>query len=107
MAGCEAEGATQKLDRRNCDRRSLMPTRAELPLAIAAARRFPIASAGDPKASQALAAIADENKYPLELRIDALSIIVGKRPKLSDSQFDLLAAFTFGRDARHRSLGRG
>lgn len=63
---------------------------ATFPLAIAAARRFPIATAGDAKASQALAAIADEKKYPLELRIDALSIIVSKRPKLTDSQFDLL-----------------
>jgi putative membrane-bound dehydrogenase-like protein len=63
---------------------------AELPLAIAAARRFPIASATDPKISQAIVAIADNNKYPVELRINALSILAGKSHKLSNSQFDLL-----------------
>ena len=63
---------------------------AQLPLAMAAARRFPLATAGDPKASQALAAIADEKKYPLELRVEALAVLVGKRPQRSDSQFDLL-----------------
>jgi putative heme-binding domain-containing protein len=63
---------------------------AQLPLAIAAAHRFPLASAGDPKASQALAAIVDEKKYPLELRVEALAILVNKRPQRSESQFDLL-----------------
>jgi putative membrane-bound dehydrogenase-like protein len=63
---------------------------AQLPLAVAAARRFSLATAGDPIASQALIAIADDQKYPMELRVDALSILVGKRPKLSDAQFDLL-----------------
>jgi putative membrane-bound dehydrogenase-like protein len=62
----------------------------QLPLAIAAARRFPLATAGDPKASQALVSIAADKKYPLELRVQALSILVGKRPKISDEQFDLL-----------------
>jgi putative membrane-bound dehydrogenase-like protein len=62
----------------------------QLPLALAAARRFPLATAGDPKASQALATIADEKKYPLELRVEALAVLVGKRPQRSDSQFDLL-----------------
>jgi putative membrane-bound dehydrogenase-like protein len=62
----------------------------QLPLAMAAAHRFPLATAGDPKASQALAAIADEKKYPLELRVEALAVLVGKRPQRSDSQFDLL-----------------
>jgi putative membrane-bound dehydrogenase-like protein len=63
---------------------------AQLPLAIAAARRFPLATGGDPIASQALIAITDNKKYPMELRVEALSILVGKRPKLSDQQFDLL-----------------
>jgi putative membrane-bound dehydrogenase-like protein len=63
---------------------------AELPLAIAAARRFPIASATDPKILPAIVAIADNKKYPLEMRIDALSIIASKAPKLSNSQFELL-----------------
>jgi putative heme-binding domain-containing protein len=62
----------------------------QLPLAIAAAHRFPLATAGDPKASQALAAIADEKKYPLELRVEALAVLAGKRPQRSDSQFNLL-----------------
>src|SRR5262249_9657515 len=62
----------------------------QLPLAIAAARRFPLAAAGDPKASQALVSIAAEKKYPLELRVEALAILVGKRPKISDEQFGLL-----------------
>jgi putative heme-binding domain-containing protein len=62
----------------------------QLPLAIAAARRFPLATAGDPKASQALVVIAAEKRYPLELRVEALAILVGKRPKISDEQFDLL-----------------
>jgi len=62
----------------------------QLPLAIAAARRFPIASSTDQTLSQALATIADSGKYPLEPRVDALSIVVNKRPKLSDAQFELL-----------------
>jgi putative membrane-bound dehydrogenase-like protein len=63
---------------------------AALPLAIAAARRFPIASASDAKLSQALRAIADGKKYPLALRIEALSIVVNKNPAVSDAQFDML-----------------
>ncbi|HEX3602370.1 MAG TPA: HEAT repeat domain-containing protein, partial [Lacipirellulaceae bacterium] len=62
----------------------------QLPLAIAAAGRFPIVSATDAKLSQALLAIADSPKYPLEARVDALAIVAGKRPQISDSQFELL-----------------
>lgn len=62
----------------------------ELPLAIGAARRFPIASATDPHVSKALLAIAANDKQPLELRVDALSIVVNKLPRLSNSQFALL-----------------
>jgi putative membrane-bound dehydrogenase-like protein len=62
----------------------------ELPLAMAATRRFPIASATDSKLSQSLAAIADNAKQPSALRVDALSIIAGKRPQLTASQFQLL-----------------
>jgi putative membrane-bound dehydrogenase-like protein len=62
----------------------------QLPLAIAAARRFPIASSSDKALSQALASIADSGKYPLEPRVDALSIVVNKRPKLNGAQFELL-----------------
>ena len=62
----------------------------QLPLAIAAARRFPIASAGDAKLAQALVAIADSGKYPLELRVEALAIVVAKHPQLSEPQFKLL-----------------
>ncbi len=61
-----------------------------LSLAIAAARRFPLAMAGDQKVSRALAAIAEDKQYSLEQRIDALSVVVNKRPKLSDPQFELL-----------------
>jgi putative membrane-bound dehydrogenase-like protein len=63
---------------------------AQLPLAMAAARRFPLATAGDATASQALVSIAGDKKHPLDLRVQALSILVGKRPKISDEQFDLL-----------------
>jgi putative membrane-bound dehydrogenase-like protein len=62
----------------------------QLSLALAAARRFPIASASNSKLAQSLAGIADSGKYPLDERINALAIVVGKRPKLSDSEFDLL-----------------
>jgi putative membrane-bound dehydrogenase-like protein len=62
----------------------------QLPLALAAARRFPIASSSDKALSQALAAIVDSGKYPLEPRVDALAIIVNKQPKLTDAQFELL-----------------
>ncbi len=62
----------------------------QLPLAIAAARRFPAAAAADPKLSQALATISDGAKYPLEQRVDALAILVGKHPQLNDAQFELL-----------------
>ena len=34
--------------------------------------------------------IADGEKYPLELRVQALAIVAGKLPKLSDAQFVLL-----------------
>lgn len=63
---------------------------AQLPYAIAAAHRFPLAAAGDPNTLQALAAIVDKKKYPLELRVEALAILVNKRPQRSDSQFDFL-----------------
>ena len=62
----------------------------QVSLAIAAARRFPLAMAGDEKVSQALAAIADDKKYALEQRIDALSVVVNKRPALSGRQFEML-----------------
>ncbi len=62
----------------------------ELPLAIAAARRFPIASATDSKLSQSLAAVADNAKQSAALRVDALSIIAGKQPQLTKGQFQLL-----------------
>src|SRR6185503_3463198 len=62
----------------------------QLPRALAAARRFPIASAYDKTLSQALSSIADSVKYPLDPRVDAISILVNKRPKLSDAQFELL-----------------
>ncbi len=62
----------------------------QLPLAIAAARRFPIAAATDHQLSQSLIAIADSDRYPLEIRVDALSIVAGKLPALSAPQFDLL-----------------
>ncbi|HVT30475.1 MAG TPA: PVC-type heme-binding CxxCH protein [Lacipirellulaceae bacterium] len=63
----------------------------QLPLAIAAARRFSLAAATDHKLSRSLLAIADSDKYPLEIRVDALSIVAGRLPKLSDAQFGLLA----------------
>ena len=63
---------------------------ADLPLAIATARRFPIVSSTDPRISQELIAIANNDSYPIESRVDALSIVAGKASKLSDAQFELL-----------------
>jgi putative membrane-bound dehydrogenase-like protein len=62
----------------------------ELPLAIATARRFPIVSSTDPAISTALVKISDSDEYPIEIRVDALSITAGNAPKISDAQFGLL-----------------
>ncbi len=62
----------------------------ELPIAIATARRFPIVSATDPGISKTLVKIGGSDHYPIEDRIDALSIVAGKAPKLSEEQFSLL-----------------
>jgi putative heme-binding domain-containing protein len=69
---------------------------AQLPLLLAAARRFPDASAADPSLSKALIAIADGEKFPLELRLEAIAIVVTKRPKLTNAQFDLLKSALTG-----------
>ena len=63
---------------------------AQMPLAIEAARRFPAASASDAKTSAALVAIADDKRNDPEVRVGALSIVVGTRPQLSEPQFELL-----------------
>ena len=62
----------------------------QLPNVVAAARRFPLAAAMDVKLSQALFGIAGSDKDPLEARVDALAIVVGKHPQLTDRQFALL-----------------
>lgn len=62
----------------------------ELPLAIATARRFPIVSSSDSGISRALTEIGNSDRYPAEQRVDALSIVAGKAPSLSDAEFDLL-----------------
>ncbi|HEX4412269.1 MAG TPA: HEAT repeat domain-containing protein, partial [Lacipirellulaceae bacterium] len=62
----------------------------QLPIAIAAARRFPIKSAEDSKMSHALISIAENPDRPLEVRVEALAIVVGKQPTLSQRQFELL-----------------
>jgi putative membrane-bound dehydrogenase-like protein len=62
----------------------------QLPLAMAAARQFPTAAATDPKLSKAITAIAESDEYPLNTRVEAIDILVGKRPQLTETQFKLL-----------------
>ncbi len=66
------------------------PGNVELPLAIAAARQYPLESAADEKIAQALTTIAESEPHPTELRVEAISILVSKQPQISVSQFALL-----------------
>lgn len=63
---------------------------SQLPLAMAAARRFPVAAATDRKIAKAIAAISDDKRHPLHVRVEAIDILVEKRPQLSQPQFELL-----------------
>ncbi len=63
---------------------------ALLPLAIAVARTFPPKAAANADLTQSLANIADSPHFPIDLRVEALSIIADHVGELSDAQFLLL-----------------
>jgi putative membrane-bound dehydrogenase-like protein len=62
----------------------------DLSHAMAAAKRFPDASANDKALAPALDRIAGDENQAIELRVEALSILAGKRKDISDEQLGLL-----------------
>jgi putative heme-binding domain-containing protein len=62
----------------------------DLPLIVAAARRFPVATMNDNSAAAALAKIVDDQHRDFDIRVEALSILLGKHREVTSAQFNLL-----------------
>jgi putative membrane-bound dehydrogenase-like protein len=63
---------------------------ATLPLAVTAARALSTKALSNTDLVDSLAGIAESREHSDGLRVDALSVIAGRLPELSDSQFKLL-----------------
>jgi len=71
----------------------IAPTdRTLLPLAIEAARKWPVSKSPDDRLNLALAAVADSEEASRDLRVAALAVIAGSLGELSEPQFKLLVA---------------